>query len=260
MLAIALMLSKAGVGDYWDDAERWLRNYFAELQLTPSKAEYLTRVSQSMQKKPVQYNETCDRVIERSIGAFAGWPSPNDWIHKIGIQHCCMGNCARAIYYAWESVVQYKDGELRVNLLLNHASRWADIYSHIPYRGQVDVKVKGPCKRVLVRVPEWVKTGSDAVRCTVDGSPCECDWTGRYASVGKAEAGCRVTVSFPISERVVKERMGGAEYTLVIKGNTVVSIDPPGRNVPLYQRGRYRETQTRWRQMNRFVSEGCIDW
>jgi hypothetical protein len=260
MLSIALILSKTGAADYWDDADRWLRNYFAELQLTPSKAEALARMSASMEKKPVRYNETGDRVIARSIGAFAGWPSPNDWIHKIGIQHCCTGNCARAIYYAWESVVRYQGGELRVNLLLNHASRWADVHSHIPYQGRVDVKVKQPCERVLVRLPEWVKIAADTVACAVDDKPRKAGWSGRYLCVGKVEATSTVTVCFPIAERVVREQMGGREYRLIIKGNTVLAIDPPGKNVPLYQRDRYRETQTRWRNVNRFVSSEWIDW
>ena len=29
-----MKLSEAGAGDYWDDADRWIRNMFAEGQLT----------------------------------------------------------------------------------------------------------------------------------------------------------------------------------------------------------------------------------
>jgi len=78
--------------------------------------------------------------------------------------------------------------------------------------------------------------------------------------VGKAKSGDIVAVSFPIWERTVKEMIGGVLYTLIIKGNTVVSIDPPGKNCPLYHRAHYRENQARWRKIKRFVSEEQIRW
>ena len=101
MVAWSLKLSASGAGDYWDDADRWLRNCFAEFQLTPEKAEQLARAALAMPVQPVRYNETAERVLERSVGAFAGWPGVNEWVHRIGIQHCCTGNCTRTIYYAW---------------------------------------------------------------------------------------------------------------------------------------------------------------
>jgi hypothetical protein len=67
-------------------------------------------------------------------------------------------------------------------------------------------------------------------------------------------------LTFPISERTVKTRIGGLDCTLVIKGNTVVSIDPPGKNCPLYQRARFQANTTPWRKMNRFVSQEAIRW
>jgi hypothetical protein len=54
---------------------------------------------------------------------------------------------------------------------------------------------------------------------------------------------------------VEKER-----YTLISKGNEVVSIDPPGRYCPLYQRAHYRAGSTRWRKIERFVSNESIHW
>ena len=67
-------------------------------------------------------------------------------------------------------------------------------------------------------------------------------------------------VMFPIGERTVREKLGDVLYTLVMKGNTVVSIDPPGKNGPLYARANYRENQARWRKARRFVPEEDILW
>lgn len=260
MVAWSLKLSAHGVGDYWDDADRWLRNCFAEFQLTPEKAKQLARAARAMPLQPVRYNETADRVLERNVGAFAGWPGVNEWVHRIGIQHCCTGNCTRTIYYAWENVLDCRDGCLRVNLLLNRASGWADVHSFLPYQGRVELKIKSPCKTVLVRLPEWIPSGSAKVVCAVGDQARSFRWEGRYVDVGNAVTGERVVLSFPISERTVRQRVGGADYTFTIKGNTVVAVDPPGKVCPLFRRDRYRQDAAPRRRVDRFVASEPIPW
>jgi len=76
----------------------------------------------------------------------------------------------------------------------------------------------------------------------------------------QVRAGDTLVVTFPIGERTVKEKLGDTVYTLVIKGNTVVSIDPAGKDGALYARANYRENQARWRKTTRFVPEQDILW
>ena len=75
-------LSAYGVGDYYEDAERWIRNHFDETQLTPIRAVDFIRWGETMEKRKLLYNETDDRVAERNIGSFAGWPSGNEWANS----------------------------------------------------------------------------------------------------------------------------------------------------------------------------------
>jgi hypothetical protein len=133
MIALALKLTEAGIGDYLDDADRWVRNQFAENQLT--KTDWVYRIPRLTRRCPPSPNETDDRVAERNLGAFAGWSSGSDWVTQGGIMHCCTGNGARSLYYIWEHILDYHDGRLRVNLLLNRASPWADIESYITKAG-----------------------------------------------------------------------------------------------------------------------------
>ena len=267
MLALALKLTEAGVGDYWDDVDRWTRNMFAEGQLLHT--DWIARmpfagregarerdIPRSVIDETYQTNE---RVAERNLGAFAGWPKANDWYVGAGpgIMHCCTGNGARAIYYVWENIVTHDSGKLRVNLLLNRASPWADVDSHIPYVGQVDVKAKQPVD-LSIRIPEWVTPAE--VRVRVNGTDRECGWQGRYAEVGKVNPGDVATMTFPIAERTDEMWIEKEKYTLVRKGNDVVAIDPPGRYCPLYQRDHYRQNPTRWRSIERFVSKQLLYW
>lgn len=261
MLALAVKMTELGLGDYWDDLDRWLRNQFAAQQITPDLVESIYRFSESRPRTPLGPFETSDKVVERNVGAWSGWAGPSDWAVKMGIQHCCTGNSARSLYYVLEHMAEYKGDELRVNLLMNRGSRWADVHSYVPYRGQVDVKMKQSCGNVALRAPEWVSTHGPEIRCQVNGASRSLRWDGRYVHTGAVKRGDSLTLTFPIAERTVTEQIGPGTYTLVLKGNTVVSIDPPGKNVPIYQdRAKYRKDAVQWRKVERYMPEEEIRW
>ena len=288
MIVSGLKLADLGYDDCWDDVDRWLRNQFAENQMTHADWIYrlIDKESVPAGSKPLpdrkkgegrslysgrpiampinSPHENGDRVPERHIGTFAGWPSGNDFFYwdpethgHLGAMHCCTGNGSRAIYYAWEHILDYRDETLRINLLLNRASPWADVDSYIPYEGQVDIKMKKTCN-LEVRIPEWVKP--EQTVCTVNGKKKEITFRGRYAQFGRVKKGDVAVTHFPIVERTVRTKIGGNDYTLVVKGNTVVFMDPPGKWCPLYQRDHYRDNQVRWVERERFVGEGALHW
>ena len=267
MIALAIKLSQTGVRDCWDDADRWLRNMFAEGQLVHTDwvarmpgTEYADPYSSSGSRSEFDRSAyTTEKVAERNVGAFAGWPAMNDWYvgHGPGIMHCCTGNAIRTLYQAWESILEYDEGRLRVNLLLNRASPWADVDSYIPFEGQVDIRVKTPLT-LSVRIPEWVNPGE--VQCSVESEPRGVAFDGRYALVGEVEAGSTVALQFPIFERTDEVHVQSRRYHLVRKGNEIVVIDPPGRYAPFYQRSHYRASSVRWRKMRRFVSDEQVYW
>ena len=278
MLNLAVKLTQAGVGDYWDDVDRWLRNHFVECQLTDY--EWMYQVGSDEPPLPLnEVTESADRVGERNIGNFAGWPSPNDFFGARQMRgannifmHCC-AESGPALYRVWKYMLEYEDGNpsagvpaehegesqgnLRVNLLLNRASPWADVNSHVPYEGRVDIKVKQACA-LSIRIPEWVEP--QQATCQIDGEAHSLSWDGRYALVGPVEPQAVVALSFPIFERTDVVSIQGQDYTLVRKGNDVVDIDPPGQYAPFYQRAHYREDEVRWRMACRFVAQETIDW
>lgn len=202
MLGTTVKLTQAGAGDYWDDIDRWVRNHFAEAQLT--RPEDVYRFAETQPRKAVNENGTAEHVPERSVGVWAGWASANEWATWIGIQHCCTGNGPRALYYVWSAMIQHHEAQLRVNLLMNRASRWADVYSYIPNEGRVDLKIKQPCHSVLLRAPEWVDAAH--VVCEVGGVARLFTWKGRYLDIGAVNPVDKVTLKFPIWVRTVKEK------------------------------------------------------
>ena len=266
MIASAVKLCQLGI-DKWDDVDRWVRNHFAEGQLT--NVGWLTDghlVPVDRTKEPLP-GAGCDspraasfeRVAERNVGTFSGWPSANDFVqgHGLSIMHCCTGNATRAIYYVWKHMVSFDENKLRVHLLMNRASKWADIDSHIPFTGRADVRAKQDLA-LEVRTPEWVKP--EEVRCTVGGSPRRIGFEGRYASIGKVRKGDMAVIEFPIPERTDRIVIEKQVFRIVRRGNDVVHIDPPGVNCPLYQRAHYRNGETLWKKVTRFVPDKEIDW
>jgi hypothetical protein len=273
MVVAALLLAKLGYGRCWDDADRWARNQPAENQLTETSWLTDSHLDYSRSRAPVDFFKsgriTTDHVVERTLGGFAGWPSPNDWVSAEDwwggskqnilstIMNCCTASGSRAIFALWRDMLSYENGTLKVNLLFNRASKWADVDSYIPYTGRVDLRAKQSLQ-LQVRIPEWVKPGE--AECDIDGESRKLTWKDRYAKVGKIETGQTARVTFPIFERTEKCNIEGFDYTFLIKGNDVVQVDPPGKFCPLYLRAHYRTGEPLYRKVRRFVAREEIPW
>ncbi|MHB1455327.1 MAG: hypothetical protein ACYC0V_00270 [Armatimonadota bacterium] len=218
MVALAVKLSDAGVGDYWEDVDRYVRNQLVEQQFVSK--DLLQKVGASMPtRKVTPPTETDDRVIERNIGGFAGYGDisvlPNSWI-----MHCCTGNATQALYYAWDGIVR-KSGKdsVQINLLLNRASPWLDIDSYLPYEGKVLI-VNKTAKSVSIRIPSWVSRG--AVSCIVGSKRVEANWVGNYILFGDLKPGNKIKLAFPVVERSSIATLEGITYKLDFRGNTLI--------------------------------------
>ena len=243
MVFLALYLTRAGLGIYWDDVDRWVRNVYAEGQMR--ETAFLDRIPDSYfnpEPSPGFYQNTRD-IPQRSVGSFFGWMRANDGLEvrqteqgpelkNHGLMHCCTANGARTLYYIWDSIVTKQADEVRVNLLLNRASPWMDVDSYLPVEGRVVLHIKD-AHRVAVRMPEWcdptevrVRVGSQTRRVLVGG---------RFVRVGWLKSGDRVTLTFPVPERTMHRVIGEIPYKLVLRGSNVVQIDPGGVAYPLYE-------------------------
>ena len=271
MIFLALRLTRAGLGDHWEDIDRWVRNHFAEGQMTrtdwiePQRimalqseaAKELTSRRKAMVEEKKLFVDEKD-VVERSLGSWAGWALANDWSNpdRIAIMQCCTANAARTLYYIWDAIVTANGTDAQVNLLLNRASPWLDVDSHLPYEGKVVIRNK-TAKKLSVRIPEG--TPREQVACDVNGRKREMAWSGNYLEMGGLEKGDLVTIEFPMVERSLFKVIGDVPYRLTLKGNTVVDIDPQGTIYPLYQRDHYRRNKAPLKKTTRFVSKETRD-
>ena len=273
MIWLAVTLSLAGIGDYWEDVDLYVRNHLAEQQILHRHfVEAMIAAGPPHVVDPCR--ETDDRIVDRVMGAFV---SPSDPTLLYGwYTTCCLNNCCVGLYKAWEAIVRARGDAAQVSLLLNRASPWLDVDSYLPYEGKVVLRNK-TARVVHVRIPRWVE--KRAVRCWVNEGDTSLDWLSNYLVVGALAPNDVVTIRFPMAERLERHTAVsyGRAYTCRFKGNTMVDISPrPERpawthmgsddgnqfpvNVgyPIYLRDSYRTNEAPTKTVERYVAPTII--
>jgi hypothetical protein len=258
MVPLAIRLAQIGMGDYWNDVDRCVRNQLIEQQLTD--AQLLHQLSDQSPEQPVDRpKENDDRAIERNLGAFVGHGDftilPETWI-----MHCCTGNGTPALYYAWESMLQIRGTTCTVNLLLNRRSPHLDVHSYLPYQGLVVLNNK-QARNLLVRMPE--RTDRKEVACQVNAARTDPLWMGSYLLFKDMGAGETVSIRFPVREHTEKLIYDpGKVYEARFRGSTVIDIAPrqQGKGVPIYQRAHYRADQAPQRPAPQYIAKETLKW
>jgi hypothetical protein len=179
MAAVAIRLSDAGVGDYWEDVDQHVRNAMIEDQFID--AEPLRK----MCKKKGVPTQTGEFTIERLLGALRhdGGFGPH-WALDPTNNGTTASVYVEPFYYVWEGIVRYKEGVAQINLLLNRASPWLDIDSYLPYEGKVVIKNK-TAKGLAIRIPRWVDKSK--VQCCINRANISFFWVGNYLMLEKVK-------------------------------------------------------------------------
>lgn len=271
MVALAIRLSDAGVADYWDHADQYIRNQLVEYQV--SEFDLLKEASEAADEEGDGHmlageRITGDEALERSLGTFVGnYDDPTN-LYEPWMMGCCTGNCSNALYYAWEGITRCTDVDATVNLLLNRESPWLDVRSSLPYEGRVVLEIKD-AKTVSVRIPSWVDR--EAIETTVDGEPTGIRWVGNYLQVtDDLSAGETVAIEFPVVETTETctipaawhNREEDVTFSCEFRGNTLVDISPrddrPG--YPIYRREELQQSKTPTIQSTRFEPADVYEW
>jgi hypothetical protein len=133
MIGLAVKLTYAGVGDYWEDVDQNTRNQGVETQFTEEDIPHLQKIAE---RRPAPLKDpglTSDDVLARTVGGFSNHVPPL----KVRSSGCCTPHGNMRLFYAWDVTLRYSDEVAQINLLLNRASPWMDIDSHLPYEGRV---------------------------------------------------------------------------------------------------------------------------
>ncbi|MFY0610838.1 MAG: glycoside hydrolase family 127 protein [Hyphomicrobiaceae bacterium] len=235
MMEAAIWLARSGWPEYWETAERFLRNHLLESQFVSLEG---LEVSAGNESDPEW--ETTKDVARRSVGGFAGWSQPNDLFSKVmhewDLYTCCSAQGVRGLFNAWTQAVTSDADGLSVNLLINHISKDAVVRSWLPHEGRLEIT---PSREgaVRVRVPSWLDERT--VEMTIDGSAASPSFIKpSFAELANVSGGSTIVCRFPVRKFNTQEEVLGVQYTADWVGDTVVGISPAGSRVSLYRRNK----------------------
>lgn len=275
LIGLAVKLSDAGIGDYWEDVDGYIRNLGTEQQFVPEDLPFMRQLSESQSAPPqTESGITYQGMPDRIVGGFAGRTTKT--VHWL----CCGTHGNMGLFYAWDGIVRFHDGTARVNLLLNRASPWLQIDSYLPYQGKVVLTIRS-AKKALVRMPLWVD--KTQVKCRLNEEAVTPEWDGRCVRLENLQPDDKVTIEFPMKDWTANYTiplLGGANddwsvpgaepltkaparqvHRCRFLGNTLVEIDPPIMpGSPTFQRAHFLSGKAPMKTTTYFVSPTVLKW
>jgi hypothetical protein len=231
MTAIAACLASAGRTRYWDDVERFVRNYCRQAQffVTPKYEAFYRQVH----KDDPNVGEGL-RLVRDFEGGFVARLTPNSLTigPTMNMMGCCPPEAMRAIHVAWQNVVRESNEGVFVNLRLNHDAPQARVISFGLTSGQMTVVAKKNAHYFL-RPPCW--TPREQLTAYRGGVATKPTWKGDYIAFENVKSGEELAIVYPVLRFRQSIDAGGKRYAYQWVGNTVLAVDPPGEGLPLFQ-------------------------
>jgi hypothetical protein len=248
MLLLAVKLTDAGLGNYWDDVDAIARNHLVAQQITD--LDEMRRLSGNKSEHEEQ--------LKRFVGGFN--QSMEGWINSTGphLWGCCTANGSIGLYYAWHGITRFDGETATINLLLNRASAWMDIDSYLPYEGKIVLHNK-QAKTAKVRLPYWLDQSK--LQVEVDGESTDPKVRDGHAIIERLQPGSVVMLRFPVEVTEEQYTVADRKYTLTVKGSTVVNISPRTENPDVYQyyvRAHQLRSEAPTKEVMRFVADKIL--
>jgi hypothetical protein len=248
MISVATLLGQTGHPEYFDFAERYLRNYISNLQfvVTPEFETYYRRLHAAKGEAAVAAGLA---ELRKFQGGIIGGSGLNDYENTLlggasGFEMfgCCAPEGMRAIYTAWANTIDRRQASkfgpagIYVNLCLSRTSPWGEVVSFMPDAGRLTVK-SSVADQFFLRPPHWVP--QNQVRAFVGDKPVALAWSGDYVCFD-AQVGDELTITYPLV--AFTQRVNGLwnntkpdlHITFQWLGNMVTAVDPAPAKTPLF--------------------------
>ena len=248
MISIATLIGRSGHPEYFDYAERYLRNYINNLQfiVTPEFEAYYRKLHADKGEEAVAGGL---EALRRFQGGIIGGSGLNDFenellgrVSSFEMFGCCAPEGMRAIYTAWiETIGPRSESRLGpagiyVDMSLSRGSRWGEVVSFLPDEGRLTVKT-AVRDTFFLRPPHWAPR--DRVRAFVGTKSVSVRWSDAHVRFD-AQPGDEITITYPLI--TFTQQVGGLwkdsapklHMTFRWCGNMVTSADPAPLLTPLF--------------------------
>lgn len=237
VINIALYMAKCGYTDYYNTAERFIRNYIRRAQFFITDAYKKLYLERNPGEKGLRGLKEAERIE----GGFLGAVGINDRLYNgtnMDMMGCCAPEGMRAVYSAWKNTVTRSGETVFVHMNFSCKSEYADITSLLPEQNGLNITAL--CGgRYCVRYADWADT--DTIALEVNGIRREVRTENGYIIIESADPGDRIRISYPVRFfRQVQhiENIPGEperEITVFWRGNTVIDVLPHGKYLSFYE-------------------------
>jgi hypothetical protein len=233
LIEAALLLGKAGYPEYYEDADRMLRNHLLASQIVD--ASWVQEAGGLADSAESRYGD----VARRARGGFC-FGSPNDLIsyreEAYQVNADLVGGSTQAICEAWEAIAAVTETSVQINLLYSQQDPAFTLTCPPPGQQPITIRLTS-AESLRLRIPSWAH--STDVSYTVNDSPRQsaiAAIAGGYLNLSELAPGAVVKVWLLDRRETVAEVVGGASYDIEWHNDTVVGISPPARFRALYGR------------------------
>lgn len=237
VIDMAKYIAMSGYPEYWDVVERFTRNYIREAQffVTPEYEQLYKKLHPGIEG---------EKGLERAKhfeGGFLGAMGVYDRCWKtdeLDMMGCCVPEGMRALHTAWSGAVTKNNQGVHVNMCFNLDAENAKVISSLPAEGRMQVMAKST-NSYWLRPPSW--TSKKEIKVLIDNKEVSPVWKNAYLYFEEVKEGQVIDISYPlvsfIQKQMVKNAPGEPERNISITwlGNTVVTLEPKGAQLPLYQ-------------------------
>ncbi len=167
---------------------------------------------------------------ELALGSFTAGSYPNELaidLRSFGAQQytidmagCCSPAGIKALYVLWREAVQCEGDTLHINLWVTMENSNVNMICEEPVAGKMSIKLKQTCREIVILVPDYVDPASVSVNH-------KHELRERILYLGKLQKGDTISLSYPLSERIKTEFIGGNQYKVLWRGGRVIEVLPP---------------------------------
>jgi len=208
MISVAALIAQSGHPEYFDYAERYLRNYISPLQfiVTPEFETYYRARNKGASDAQLLagLNE-----LRKFQGGIIGGSGLNDFENDLlggasGYEMfgCCAPEGMRAIHTAWMHTIEHYPKSplgpagVYVNSSFSRHSKWGRVVSFLPGAGRLTAQAAVE-DAFFLRPPHWAPR--EAVRAFVGTERIPAKWSGDYVRFD-ARPGDELTITYPLIE------------------------------------------------------------
>jgi hypothetical protein len=253
MTSIAAWLARGGQPGLWDNVERTVRNELrrSQFSLTPAFVKLFREVHRD---RPADEVRQALDELKRLEGGFVAQASFDDWVSypgspKLGspglnangvhMMGCCPPEGMRALWEAWNGVVETTAASVQVNLCLTRDHPAVRVQACRPECGRLEVTAK-QFGSYLLRPPAWAN--HESVQLVRNGKPCPMAWSGpgnAYVLCPEVRPGDALVLMWPVprfTQTFVPQSIPDRKAPLTVRwvGNEVVGVEPRGKHLPMF--------------------------